>query len=206
MKNRQPKTKTPTDHKLENQDFDMFEALKALDLKDYGWYDRLTPEQQKKFNPFMLLKWISLVKGSQDLQHFYVASTDLMANVHYLNNDIAKNHPKLQWLMLCAASPGLGKQYRQWIPHIKESVSKFKDPASVKDIKEYYSKIYPNANQDSLTEVAQEFVLQQRKKYKLAQIYPGMKLDDIEHLSTLVTDADIARYEEEAGINNNSSL
>ena len=206
MKNRQSKTKKPADQKLEGQDFDMFEALKALDLKDYGWYDRLTPEQQKKFSPFMLLKWISVVKGSRDLQHFYVVSTNLMANMHYLNNEIAKNHPKLQWLMLCAASPGIGKQYRQWIPHIKESVSKLKDQATVKEIKEYYGKIYPTANAETLTEVAQEFVHQQRKKCRLAQIYPGMKLDDIEHLSTIVTDDDIARYEEEAGINDNSSL
>lgn len=206
MKSHVKKTKVPADQKLENQDFDMFAALEAIDNKDYGWYDRLTPEQQKKFNPFMLLKWISVVKGSQDLQHYYIASTNHAANKHYLNTDIAKNHPKLQWLMLCAASPGINKQYRQWIPHIKESVTKLKEKASVKEITEYYTKIYPKAQTATLKEAAQEFVHQQHKKCKLAQIYPGMKIDDIEHLSTIVTDADIARYEEEAGITSNSSL
>jgi hypothetical protein len=49
------KTAIPADEKLENQDFNLFEAIAALDKKDYGYYYRLTPEQQRKFVPFMLI-------------------------------------------------------------------------------------------------------------------------------------------------------
>ena len=47
--------KLAPDEKLEKQDFNLFEAIAAIDKKDYDYYDRLTPEQQKKFVPFMML-------------------------------------------------------------------------------------------------------------------------------------------------------
>ena len=43
------RTKVPTDEKFEKQDFNLFEAITAIDKKDYGCYDRPTPEQQRKF-------------------------------------------------------------------------------------------------------------------------------------------------------------
>ena len=55
------KEKLSVDEKLEKQDFDLFEAITAIDKKDYGYYDRLTPEQQKKFVPFMMVHWISYI-------------------------------------------------------------------------------------------------------------------------------------------------
>ena len=40
-------TKTPIDEKFEKQDFNLFDALLALDKKDYGYIDKLNAEQQK---------------------------------------------------------------------------------------------------------------------------------------------------------------
>jgi hypothetical protein len=36
------KPATPKDEKFEGQDFDLFEALSALDRKDYGYIESLT--------------------------------------------------------------------------------------------------------------------------------------------------------------------
>jgi hypothetical protein len=119
------KEKVAVDEKLEQQDFDLFEAITAIDKKDYGYYDRLTPEQQKKFVPFMMLHWISAIKGNEGLSRYYVMSTNEYANKYLFNENVMK-HPKLQWLMLCASSPGLGKQFHPWIPQIKEKVSLLK--------------------------------------------------------------------------------
>jgi hypothetical protein len=188
----------PADEKLENQDFNLFEAIAALDKKDYGYYDRLTPEQQRKFVPFMLIKWLSYVKGSGDIAGYYVMSTEYNANKYFFNESVSK-HPKLQWYMLCAASPGLGKQYHQWLPQIKERVSLLKEPAQVKEIKEYFTKIYPKANSEDLTEYSKAFVQEQRKKMNLAEIYPHLKIADIEVLSKTVTDEDITQYEKDRG-------
>jgi hypothetical protein len=192
------KEKVATDEKFDKQDFDLFEALSALDKKDYEYYDRLTTEQKKKFVPFMMLHWMSAIKGSKDLQSYYLQSVDYHANKYFLNETVSR-HPKLQWLMLCASSPGLGKQFHQWIPHIKDRVSKLKEPAKIKDSKEYFTKIYPKANKDELQEITTHFVESQNCKMHLAKLFPNLKIEDIEVLNTLITDADIETYERDLG-------
>jgi hypothetical protein len=51
MATKTAKVAVPADEKLENQDFDLFEALAAIDKKDYHWFDNLSEAQQKKFVP-----------------------------------------------------------------------------------------------------------------------------------------------------------
>lgn len=192
------KEKLAADEKFEKQDFDLFEALAAIDRKDYSYYDRLTVEQQKKFVPFMMLHWMSAVKANEGLSRYYVMSTAEYANKYMFNENVQK-HPKLQWLMLCSASPGLGKQFHQWIPHIKERVSKLKELAKAKDVKDYFKKIYPRTSDSDLSLLAEAFVDSQKKKMYLAQRFPNLKFDEIELLSELVTDEDIKQYEKELG-------
>ena len=36
------RTKTPADEKFEKQDFNLFEAIAAIDKKDYGYYKKNT--------------------------------------------------------------------------------------------------------------------------------------------------------------------
>ncbi len=191
------KAKVSADEKFENQDFDMFEALAALDKKDYGYYDRLTEEQRKKFVPFMMIMWFSSVKGKTDFQQYYVLSVNEFANKHLFNENVQK-HPKLQWLMLCSSGIG-SKQFHQWIPQIKQNVGKLKEKASVKDIKEYYKKIYPKTDDDTLSEFSKLYTEQQHKKVYLAQKFPELKVDDIEALSNFVTDDEIKEYEKQYG-------
>lgn len=192
------KKNTPKEEKFEKQDLDLFEVLAALDKKDYNYYDNLTEEQKKKFVPYMMVLWMSCIKGNSTLQGYYVMNTDYTANKYLFNENVQK-HPKLQWLMLCAASPGLGKQFHQWIPHIKEKVSKLKETPSVKDIKEYYSKIYPRTDDGALKEFAEAFVQDHKRKVYLSETFPNLKLEDIEILNQLVTDEDIREYERENG-------
>lgn len=191
-------TKKPVDEQLDKQDFDLFDALKALDKKDYDYYDRLTPEQQKKFVPYMMLLWMSAIKGSEGISRYYIMAVNEYANKFYFNEHVQK-HPKLQWMMLCAASPGLGSQFHQWIPNIKDRVSKLQEPAKLKDVKEYYKKIYPKASADDIQSVSEAFVKEHKKKCYLADKFPNMKFDDIELLNDLVTDEDIDEYEKESG-------
>lgn len=192
------KATTPVDEKFEKQDFDLFEALTAIDKKDYDYFDRLTPEQQKKFVPFMMLHWMSAIKANEGLSRYYVMSAAEYANKYMFNENVMK-HPKLQWLMLCSASPGLGKQFHQWIPHIKMNVSKLKETAKVKDVKEYFKKVYPKSSDSDLTELSQAFVENQKRKMYLAERFPNMKYDEIELLSDIITDQDIKQYEEDLG-------
>jgi hypothetical protein len=192
------KEKLSADEKFTGQDFDLFDALTAIDKKDYLYYDRLTPEQQKKFVPFMMLHWISAVKASSDVQSYYLQSTEYHANKYMFNENVQK-HPKLQWLMLCAASPGLGKQFHQWIPHIRERVTRLLDSPKQKEIKEYFKKIYPKTDDSDLTLLSEVYVDNHKKKMYLANKFPELKFDEIELLSDLTTDEDIKQYEKDWG-------
>ena len=192
------KKNTPVEEKFEAQDFNLFDALLAMDKKDYSYYDRLTEEQQKKFVPYMMTHWMSAIKGTGDVQGYYLRSVDYHANKHLFNEYVQK-HPKLQWYMLCASSPGLGKQFHQWIPHLGSKVTQLKEPAKTKDIKEYYTKIYPKVDGDSIDEIAKQFVVEHKRKCYLAETFPNLKQSDIEVLAQLVTDEDIKQYEKDRG-------
>lgn len=192
------KPAVPTNEKLENQDLNIFDVLAALDKKDYGYYDRLSPEQQKKFVPFVIIQWLSAVKGTPELQQYFLQSVDYHSNKYFLNEYVSK-HPKLQWQMLCASSPGLGKQFHQWIPNISTKVSKLESPAKLKDIREYYKKIYPKANTDDIEDVSKAFIDSHKRKMHLAELFPHLKISDIETLNEIITDDQINEYERERG-------
>jgi hypothetical protein len=146
----------------------------------------------------MMTHWMSAIKGSGDVQGYYLRSVDYHANKHLFNEYVQK-HPKLQWYMLCASSPDLGKQFHQWIPHLGSKVTSLKEPAKVKDIKEYYTKIYPKVDSDDIDEIAKQFVVEHKRKCYLAETFPNLKQSDIEVLSQLVTDEDIKQYEKDRG-------
>lgn len=97
---------------------DIFEVLAAIDRKDRGYYDRLD-DKLKKSLPFpVLARWLSDVQGIQELQHWYLASTNVYANVNLYNvpaDTQGQRHDKLTWLCLTAASPGMGRQRHGWI-------------------------------------------------------------------------------------------
>ena len=192
------KAKAPTEEKFTGQDVDLFEILLAIDKKDYGYYERLNPEQQKKVALFILVHWTSAIKASGELQRYYLASVEYHANKYLFNENVMK-HPKLIWLMLCAASPGMGKQFHQWIPHIKPKVALLQDHANLTDMKAYYTKLYPKAAASDITELSKEFVKEQKRKCYLAETYPTLKHADIEILNSLITDAEVAQYEQDRG-------
>ena len=183
---------------FEKQDFDLFEALTALDKKDYNYYDKLSEEQKKKFVPYMMVLWMSCIKGAEGIARYYVMSTNEYANKYLFNENVQK-HPKLQWLMLCASSPGIGKQFHQWIPHIREKVCKLKENTTVQEIIDYYTKIYPKTDSNTIQELAEEFVRNHKRKVYLSKTFPNLKLEDIETLNQLITDEDIREYEKQLG-------
>ena len=128
-------------------------VLAAIDKKDYDFYDRLTDEHKKQVAPFLLNRYVSLVKGSGELQAYYLMAGNQRVNCTYF--ELAK-HPKLVWQLLCTVSPGMGTQFHQWVGHKKKS----------KNSKDKH------------------------RKY-IEQLHPAAKLDELEILVNLYTDADI---------------
>lgn len=190
--------KTQSEEKFQNIDFELFPALEALDKKDYSYYKRLTDEQKKKFVPYMIVHWMSQIKSNKGLQEYYLRSVDYHANTYLFNENVQK-HPELQWLMLCASSPQLGKQFHQWVPHLSERIGKLKDKAKEKDVQDYFTKIYQNADTSDIKEITKAFVEEQHKKIYLAEQFPNLKFDDLEILAQLTTNDDILQYERDKG-------
>ena len=93
-------------------------VLAAIDRKDYAFYDGLKPEHQKQLAPFLLNRYVSLVKGSSELQAYYLMAGNQRVNCTYF--ELAK-HPKLVWQLLCTVSPGMGTQFHQWVGHKRKT-------------------------------------------------------------------------------------
>lgn len=192
------KPKPAKDEKFERHSFDIFKALAAINMKDYSYYDRLTEEEKKNFNPFMLVQWLSAPTGSWQTQAFYLSNTNNKVN-HHLFNEMVMKHPKLQWLMLCSAGTNKEKIFHKWIYQISKNVSTFSEPAKPDKIYEYFSKIYPNTNESTIQEYTDVYVQQQHKKHYLAKSFPNLKIDEIELLSELITDEEIQKHKENSG-------
>lgn len=92
--------------------------MAQMDRKQRRFYDELTDEERKKFSNFLMIRWGSAVQGSQDLQEFYVISTNQRLNRHFFS---VNRHPKLQWLMATSVSPGFGSQKHTWIAPKKKN-------------------------------------------------------------------------------------
>ncbi len=114
--------------------------MRMFDRKVRTFYDDLTAEEKKKFSNYLMIRWGSAVEGSRELQEFYVIATNERLNKHFF--DVAK-HPKLQWLMATAVSPGLGTPRHPWIaPKKKQS------GASAR--RRQLAEIYPHYKDDEL--------------------------------------------------------
>ena len=95
--------------------------MAEFDRKNRGFYDDLTDEERKKFSNYLMIRWGSAVRGARELQEFYVIATNERLNRHFF---AVNRHPRLQWLMATAVSPGLGAQDHVWIaPKKKETGS-----------------------------------------------------------------------------------
>ena len=114
--------------------------LGALDKKDRKFWDRCTPEQQKSIAPFLLNRYMSIVKGSAELHAYYLMATNQRVNINYF---ALSKHPKLVWQLLCTVSPGMGNQFHQWVGNKKKK-------SNNSDIRKQLAVLYPNYKEDEL--------------------------------------------------------
>ena len=114
--------------------------MRQMDAKNRAFYDELTPEELKKFSTFLMVRWGSTVDGSREMQEYYVQSVNHYLNKHFFT---MHKHPKLQWLMATAASPGMGTPRHNWISLKKKEAG---DAAMKKQLCE----LYPHFKDDEI--------------------------------------------------------
>lgn len=126
----------PSDIKLAN-------VLPAIDRKDKAWWETLNPDQKAKFPAWLYMRYASSVDGNADFARYYLMAVNESVNKHF---NTIKHHPKLQYLLMAAASPGLGSQKHSWIPPGKKGKANKKI--------NLLAKLFPNANDDELEVLA----------------------------------------------------
>ena len=119
--------------------------MRQMDAKNRAFYDELTVEERKKFSTFLMIRWGSTVSGSQELQEYYVQSVNHYLNKHFFT---MHRHPKLQWLMATAASPGMGTMRHNWIAPKKKE-------AGASAIKKQLRELYPHFKDDEIDLMAE---------------------------------------------------
>lgn len=114
--------------------------MRQLDAKNRDFYDELTPEERRKFSTFLMVRWGSAVDGSREIQEYYVQSANHYLNKHFFT---MHRHPKLQWLMATAVSPGMGAMRHNWIAPKKKE-------AGASAIKKQLRELYPHFRDDEI--------------------------------------------------------
>lgn len=125
----------------------MFDALRAMDLKNRDFYDNLNDQEKKGFAPFVMVRWASVVNHSmQEMDEWWLKATNLRFNVDLLNlSSETSKHPKLQWLMATTCSPGMGAMKHEWIGYKKKT-----GKATNNKIKKFLINEYPTLNDDEI--------------------------------------------------------
>ena len=144
MSEKTTKPRAPTDY---NSKLYIGNELAALDRKDRGYLDSMTDEEQKKFSPFLMIRWGATIDGESDLATYYLMSCNERLNKHFFDISTTQ-HKKLQWLLATTISPGMGKQRHPWLAAKKREGNNNK-------AEKFLREIYPTAKNDEIQLMAQ---------------------------------------------------
>jgi len=92
---------------------DIKRELKAVDEKNYYFYDNLTDEEKKAFSPYILMRYTSNAQGDKDIQEWFVETTNEMVNKHHWV--LSKNHKGLLWKLFASTGAGF-PAYHPYLP------------------------------------------------------------------------------------------
>jgi hypothetical protein len=83
---------------------DIKRELAAVDLKNYEFYQKLDPDEQKAFSPYILMRYVSNVQGDADTQEWFLEMTNEMVNKNHWN--LSKDHKGLLWKLFASVGTG----------------------------------------------------------------------------------------------------
>lgn len=83
---------------------DIKRELKAVDTRDYDFYDNLTDEEKKAFSPFILMRYTANVQGDASLQEWFLETTNEYVNKNHWV--LSKSHKPLLWKLFAGTGVG----------------------------------------------------------------------------------------------------
>lgn len=106
---------------------DIFEVLKAIDIKNYSYYDNLSEEQQKSYVPLVIMRWLS---GTSDARQIVFINELVNAGVFRVTN-----HKGLLHRLMCICTSGKTQRYSWLKANQKKSGSL---PQITKALRDYF--------------------------------------------------------------------
>lgn len=101
---------------------DIKRELRAVDTKDYEFYNNLTEEERKAFSPYILMRYTSNVQGDKDIQEWFLEMTNEFVNKHHWT--LSKNHKPLLWKLFAATGAGVSAYHPYLALGKKEKANK----------------------------------------------------------------------------------
>ena len=102
---------------------DIKRELRAVDQKDYNFYDNLTDEEKKAFSPYILMRYTASVQmPDRDIQEWYLEMTNEMINKNHW--DLSKEHKALLWKLFAATGTGVNCYHPYLAAGKKEKANK----------------------------------------------------------------------------------
>lgn len=148
---------------------DIKRELLAVDSKNYGFYDNLTDDERKAFSPFVLMRYVSNVQSSPDVQAWFVEMTNECVNKNHW--DLSKNHKPLLWKLFAATGTGI-KCYHPYLAagkkekadKIEKLVAELNPAMKLDDVKVLVSLMTQRDREDLYDSLG--FDRKQRKEYE----------------------------------------
>jgi hypothetical protein len=148
---------------------DIKRELKAVDLRDYDFYDKLPADEKKDFSPYVLMRYVANVQGDTDTAEWFLERTNELVNKHHWV--LSKNHKALLWKLFAGCGTGVTAYHPYLKAGSKEKAVKIEklladlNPAmKLSDIKAW-AKMMTKADKDELFD-KMGFDKKQRKEYE----------------------------------------
>jgi hypothetical protein len=159
----------PKQVKKKEPKLDISRVIKAVDSKNYEFYDSLNDEERKGFSPYVLMRFISSAPGTdREVQEHFVEMTNELINKNHW--ELSNQHPALMWKLYAATGAGVSC-FHQYLPTLKYEFDKFENligelnPAMKPDeVKMLASMMDENDREELFDHMG--FDATQRKKYK----------------------------------------
>jgi hypothetical protein len=102
---------------------DIQRELRAVDQKNYDFYENLTDDERKAFSPYILMRYTASVQmPDRDIQEWYLEMTNEMVNKNHW--DLSKNHKALLWKLFAATGTGVNCYHPYLASGKKEKANK----------------------------------------------------------------------------------
>lgn len=98
----------------------IFDVIKHLDNKEYGYYETLDEESKKEIQPYTLTRWMSALAGNETKHEIYTKDVNDYVNMHFWELSKYKDL-QVKLLATCGQS---GWNKHQWIPLSKMPIDK----------------------------------------------------------------------------------